>query len=301
MAEVVEQFKGYLSSAKSLVRGWMDNYPSIFFTEHFKNFERQLGVAREYLLFAVLFVLSFMLFTLGGAALVINLVAFVYPAYCSIKALDKEDPDTHTHWLIYWVIYAFYQCFDLLIDILFSWIPLYFLVKIFFIVYAYHPATKGGDKLYALLRPLVRKHILKIDDDVPTPPATIEKGTFFFLKADIKAIHLAEESNVRVELTVKPPADRAKAGVEGTKYKTPNSYGQIIEPNYNLTAAPLKHADGIVVIELVHSMEFGDDEVLATKEIPLNNLQYGVTTSEKIVFEELDAHIEVNLLFDAQQ
>lgn len=52
-----------------------------------------------------------------------NLVAVVYPAYCSIKALNVEDGD-HTHWLIYWVIYAFYQVFDFLLDILLSWYAL---------------------------------------------------------------------------------------------------------------------------------------------------------------------------------
>jgi hypothetical protein len=230
-----------------------------------------------------------------------NLVAFIYPAYRSIKALAQEDSDSHTHWLIYWVIFACYQTLDELIDILFSWIPLYFLVKIFLIVYAYHPATKGGDKLYALLRPLVRKHILRIDDNLPTPPATIEKGTFFFLKADFKAITLAEERNVRVELTVKPPAHRQRAGVEGTKYKSTTLYGQYIEPNHNTTAAPLKQRDGIIVVELVGVQEVGDDFVLASTEIPLDSLKYGVTNSQKLVFEEIDAHIDVDFLFDAQQ
>lgn len=76
-------------------------------------------------------------------------------------------------------------------------------------------------------------------------------GTFFFLKADFKSIQLHEERNVRVELTVKPAADRQRAGVEGTKYKSTAMYGQIIEPNHTTTAAPLKHADGIIVIALI--------------------------------------------------
>lgn len=37
---------------------------------HFEEYEKKLGVAMEFLLLGVLFVISFILFTLGGARLI---------------------------------------------------------------------------------------------------------------------------------------------------------------------------------------------------------------------------------------
>merc|ERR1712189_120073 len=46
------------------------------------------------------------------APLVVNLIAFIYPAYKSIKALESNDKDDDSKWLTYWVVYGFFSCME---------------------------------------------------------------------------------------------------------------------------------------------------------------------------------------------
>ena len=47
-----------------------------------------------------------------------------------VKAVESETKEDDTQWLIYWVVFGVFNIVEFLSDILLSWFPLYFLVKV---------------------------------------------------------------------------------------------------------------------------------------------------------------------------
>lgn len=52
------------------------------------------------------------------------------PLSCRCKAIDSVEKDDDTQWLTYWVVYAAFGIVEYFTDILLSWIPFYFLLKV---------------------------------------------------------------------------------------------------------------------------------------------------------------------------
>merc|ERR1711977_218036 len=97
---------------------------------------------------------------MGGPRLLINLVGFVYPAYKSFKAVESGDKKDDTLWLTYWVVFAFFSLTEQAADFLISWIPMYFFLKVAFLVWCYHPVTAGATTIYSLaLKPYLLPHL----------------------------------------------------------------------------------------------------------------------------------------------
>ncbi|KAL3930397.1 MAG: hypothetical protein SGPRY_001553 [Prymnesium sp.] len=64
-----------------------------------------------------------------------TLAGLVYPAYCSAKALRKANEDEFIQWLTYWVLYATLDTFEAVPDFLIGWLPLYYELKLFILVW----------------------------------------------------------------------------------------------------------------------------------------------------------------------
>ena len=65
-----------------------------------------------------------------GAQLLCNVIGFVYPAFCSMKALNSRSKDDDTQWLIYWVVFSYFSVVEFFSDIVCGWIPFYWLFKV---------------------------------------------------------------------------------------------------------------------------------------------------------------------------
>jgi receptor expression-enhancing protein 5/6 len=126
--------------------------------------EEKTGVKAVYI-FIGLIVFAFMLVFFGfWAALIANLVGFLYPAFKSMKALDTLEEDDDKQWLIYWSIYGMFILIDDYSTFFISYFPYYYTLKLAFIIWLYFPTTKGAILIYNLfLKSLFEKHHDKFD------------------------------------------------------------------------------------------------------------------------------------------
>ena len=71
-------------------------------------------------------------------------VGLLYPAYCSMVALSTKGTSDDNAWLMYWVVLSLFNFFEYFGDYIFSWFPLYPLVKLGFISWCVAPIPQNG-------------------------------------------------------------------------------------------------------------------------------------------------------------
>jgi len=110
--------------------------------------EEKTKVQKEYLAIAALTVPILLMFALGGGHFIIDLIAYLYPAYASIKAIETDDTDDDTQWLTYWLVFSLFKLIEGVADSLISFIPFYFIGKIAFLVWCFYPGLDGAKVIY---------------------------------------------------------------------------------------------------------------------------------------------------------
>jgi receptor expression-enhancing protein 5/6 len=116
----------------------------------------------------IVFLLGFLLFGIGGN-LITQLVGFVYPAYESFKALEpdqekRENPRMMRTWLTYWIVYSLFSVVEVFVDYILYWVPLYYLLKLVFLVWLMIPKLGGAELVYKMLiEPSLRQYRKRID------------------------------------------------------------------------------------------------------------------------------------------
>ena len=120
----------------------------------------------RYIVAANIMVPFLVLILMGGAHFIIDLIAYLYPAYASIRAIETdEDKDDDTLWLTYWLVFSLFKMFEGLCDTLLQYIPLYLVLKCTFLVWCFHPSFKGATVCYShVLRPYFMPFLGIIDD-----------------------------------------------------------------------------------------------------------------------------------------
>ncbi|KAF0699596.1 Aste57867_9847 [Aphanomyces stellatus] len=146
--------------------------------EQLKELEKQTGVDKFYIFCGAAVIVGILLFVVGGAHLISNLVGFVYPAYMSFKALNTDTAGDDTQWLTYWVVYSAFNLTEQITDTLLFWVPMYFFIKIGFLVWCYHPSTLGATTIYEnLIKPYLSGHVSQIDSILKQAGDASKKAT----------------------------------------------------------------------------------------------------------------------------
>ncbi len=107
----------------------------------------KVGINGKYVIGGLILCSLFVLFGYFDYFLT-NLVGIVYPAFCSIRAVESQEIDNDKQWLSYWIIFATMALFDFFSRIVKVFFPYYFFFKFVVIVWLIMPNFKGATIVY---------------------------------------------------------------------------------------------------------------------------------------------------------
>jgi receptor expression-enhancing protein 5/6 len=118
-------------------------------TEQMDLIQEKTGIPGTYVIFGLL---AAVLFVMVGflERLITNLVGTVYPAFWTMKSIEKKGDDDK-QWLTYWVVFASFTIIDMFSGFILRFIPFYFFLKVCFLIWLFMPNTKGCHIVYHLL------------------------------------------------------------------------------------------------------------------------------------------------------
>jgi len=123
----------------------------------------------------------------------------LFPAYRSYKAIKNKNVREYVKWMMYWIIFALFITLETFADIFISWLPLYYEVKIIFIIWLLSPATKGSSILYRkFVHPRLVKHEKAIDKYIAEAQ---KNGYAALMHVGRKGLNVASETIVRTATT----------------------------------------------------------------------------------------------------
>lgn len=104
---------------------------------------------------AVLYFLLVFLNLGGIGQLLANFATLVVPGYYSILAIESPGHSDDTHYLTYWVVYAFFSVIEFWSRTILYWVPFYWVFKTIFFLYLSLPFYNGSRWIYTtVIRPL---------------------------------------------------------------------------------------------------------------------------------------------------
>ncbi|RVE60011.1 hypothetical protein OJAV_G00194650 [Oryzias javanicus] len=96
---------------------------------------------------------------------VVLLFGTLYPAYYSYKAVKTKNVKEYVRWMMYWIVFALYTVVETITDLTLAWFPLYYELKIAFVIWLLSPYTRGASLIYRkCLHPLLSSREREIDD-----------------------------------------------------------------------------------------------------------------------------------------
>lgn len=96
--------------------------------------------------------------------MIYSTLAYVLPGYQTFKAIEKRDLEGVREWAVYWVVFSTFYCLQFLVDLVFSWLPFYYLGKLVFITALWYPGTQLAQSIYhKVFSPLLSTYEADID------------------------------------------------------------------------------------------------------------------------------------------
>ncbi|CAI9113131.1 OLC1v1013674C1 [Oldenlandia corymbosa var. corymbosa] len=82
----------------------------------------------------------------------------LYPLYASVIAIESPSKLDDEQWLAYWILYSFLTLVEILFQPILEWIPIWYDVKLAFILWLVLPQFRGAAFIY---EKFVRDKIIK--------------------------------------------------------------------------------------------------------------------------------------------
>lgn len=96
---------------------------------------------------------------------VVLMFGTLYPAYYSYKAVKTKNVKEYVRWMMYWIVFALYTVVETITDLTLAWFPLYYELKIAFVIWLLSPYTRGASLIYRkCLHPLLSSREREIDE-----------------------------------------------------------------------------------------------------------------------------------------
>ncbi|XP_021363992.1 receptor expression-enhancing protein 1-like isoform X2 [Mizuhopecten yessoensis] len=95
--------------------------------------------------------------------IVILVCGTLYPAYASYKAIRTKNVKEYVKWMMYWIVFAIFLSVETFSDVLLSWLPFYYEIKMIFVIWMLSPITKGSSYLY---KKFVHPHLVKREKEI---------------------------------------------------------------------------------------------------------------------------------------
>ncbi|XP_006121704.1 receptor expression-enhancing protein 2 isoform X2 [Pelodiscus sinensis] len=126
--------------------------------------------------------------------LVVLIFGTLYPAYSSYKAVKTKNVKEYVKWMMYWIVFAFFTTAETLTDIVLSWFPFYFELKIAFVIWLLSPYTKGSSVLYRkFVHPTLSNKEKEIDEYITQ---ACDKSYETMMRVGKKGLNLAANAAV---------------------------------------------------------------------------------------------------------
>lgn len=77
-----------------------------------------------------------------------NTICLLFPAYYTYKSIRTKDRRQQRFYLKYWTVIAAFNYIELFLDIIVSWLPFYFELKVLLVLCLAFPKTKAAIVLY---------------------------------------------------------------------------------------------------------------------------------------------------------
>ncbi|KAF2361434.1 TB2/DP1/HVA22-related protein [Trinorchestia longiramus] len=114
----------------------------------------------------------------------------LFPAYYSYKAVKTKNVKEYVKWMMYWIVFAFFTCFETITDLFLAfWFPFYYELKILLVLWLLSPATRGSSVLYRrFVHPWLTQREDEIDDCIARAK---EQGYSTVLQLGTKGVNYA--------------------------------------------------------------------------------------------------------------
>ncbi|KAM6235086.1 receptor expression-enhancing protein 4 [Porphyrio hochstetteri] len=95
---------------------------------------------------------------------IVLVFGMLYPAYASYKAVKAKNIREYVRWMMYWIVFSLFMAAETLTDLFISWLPLYYEVKMAFVLWLLSPYTRGSSFLYRkFVHPILSRKEKDID------------------------------------------------------------------------------------------------------------------------------------------
>ena len=124
--------------------------------------ERRTGIKGIYVVIALI-ICVILVYKNIFDTVITNLVGTLYPAFWTIKCIEKGNAKEQNFWLTYWAVFGSFVLIDMFSPVIVKIIPFYFVFKIIFLIMLFMPGSKVGPFIYGIL---VKKILGKYEDKI---------------------------------------------------------------------------------------------------------------------------------------